>query len=108
MIGSAMANGRFSIFGFSPNKVIMRQPMTIEKTSGGIRLANLGIAAATKKAAVMGTAMLGSIMSALIQSNPNCRNTPAIMPMTIGTGMAFMRCLIDPDSPRINMAAPAM
>ena len=66
-----------------------------------------GMAVVAKKAAVMEMAITGAVVKALIQSKPNCRKTPATMPMTMGKGMASMIRRTHPDRPRISIAAPA-
>ena len=66
-------------------------PAASATISGGSRAATAaGTALASRNAAVMAAAIQRSLWKARTQSSPNCRNTPATMPMTIGIGTACM------------------
>ena len=67
---------------------IASAPAPSATISGGRRAASGGMALTARNAAVMAAAIHRSAWKARTQSRPNCRNTPATMPMTIGIGTA--------------------
>ncbi len=54
----------------------------------------------------MEAAITSSLANACTQSRPNCRNTPATMPITIGIGIACMARCTQPSAPSAIISAP--
>ncbi len=50
--------------------------------------------------------MARSAWNARTQSSPNCRNTPATMPITIGIGTAAMARRTSPSAPSAIISRP--
>ena len=81
-------------------------PTAIATISGGIRAASPGHMLTSRKAAVIGAAIHTPASSARTQSSPNCRKTPATMPMTIGIGTASMARRTKPVRPSASISRP--
>ncbi len=90
----------------SPIWCMTAAPVTSATISGGSHLASFGTALTTRKAAVMAAAIARSLAKACTQSRPNCRNTPATMPMTIGIGIARIARCTQPSAPSAIISAP--
>ena len=81
-------------------------PAASAASIGGRRAASFGMALTSRNAAVMAAAMPRSTWNARTQSRPNCRNTPATMPMTIGIGTAAMARRTRPSAPSASIRRP--
>ena len=103
----AASSGTWSRPGANvPVAAMTPAPATSATISGGNRSTSAGKAPASRNARVMGAAIQGSLRKACTQSSPNCRNTPATMPMTIGIGNACMARRTHPVAPRISISRP--
>ena len=82
-------------------------PAASATISGGRRAESAaGAAPASRNAAVIVAAITGSLWNARTQSSPNCRNTPATMPITIGIGNACMARRTHPVAPSTSIRTP--